>query len=94
MRNRKRIRLRSNHPSPPTHDMPARLLLLTLSAALFTSLAHAENWPGWRGPRGDGTSLEGNPPLHWDAASGENIVWKAAIPGDGHSSPVIWNDRV
>ncbi|REJ76769.1 MAG: serine/threonine protein kinase, partial [Planctomycetota bacterium] len=62
--------------------------------AFSTSLSHAENWPGWRGPRGDGTSLEGNPPLHWDAASGENIVWKAAIPGDGHSSPVIWNDRV
>ena len=69
-------------------------LALFVSVVLFGSLAAAENWPGWRGPRGDGSSLETDPPLHWDAASGENIRWKAPIPGDGHSSPVIWNDRV
>ena len=39
----------------------------------------AENWPGWRGPRGDGTSLEKNLPTRWSDT--DNIAWKIAIPG-------------
>lgn len=54
--------------------------------------APAEEWPGWRGPRGDGTSAESTAPLTWSAD--DNICWKTAIPGSGHSSPVIWGDRV
>ena len=53
---------------------------------------HAENWPGWRGPRGDGSSMEKNVPVKWSAT--ENIAWKTAIPGEGHSSPVIYGDQV
>jgi outer membrane protein assembly factor BamB len=52
----------------------------------------AENWPGWRGPRGDGMSLETKVPLRW--SSTENIRWKTPIPGKGHSSPIVWGDRV
>jgi outer membrane protein assembly factor BamB len=55
-------------------------------------ISHAENWPVWRGPRGDGTSLDKNPPIQWSATS--NVVWKTAVPGEGHSSPIIWNDRI
>lgn len=54
--------------------------------------AQAENWPAWRGPRGDGTSLEKNPPTRWSAT--ESIVWKTPIPGLGHSSPIVWGDRI
>ena len=54
----------------------------------------AENWPGWRGPRGDGSSLDQSMPLTWDGETGENIKWKVALPGEGHSSPVVWEDRV
>ena len=53
----------------------------------------AENWPGWRGPRGDGTSLETGIPTQWDA-DGKNIAWKTPIPGVGHASPIVWGDRV
>jgi len=53
---------------------------------------HAENWPGWRGPRGDGSSTEKNVPVKWSAT--ENIAWKTAIPGEGHSSPMIYGDQV
>src|SRR5436190_8136042 len=58
--------------------------------ALFFLLprASAENWPGWRGPRGDGTSLETNTPMHWNSAS--NVIWKVEIPGIGHASPIVW----
>jgi outer membrane protein assembly factor BamB len=65
------------------------LLVLSLGAA---STTFAENWPGWRGPRGDGSSTETGVPVHWSAS--ENIAWKVPIPGIGHSSPVIWGDRV
>lgn len=54
----------------------------------------AENWPIWRGPRGDGTSIEKNVPTNWDGASGKGVVWKAPIEGEGHASPVIWGDRI
>ena len=57
--------------------------VLGLIASLH--LASAENWPGWRGPRGDGTSLESKPPIHWSANS--NVVWKTELPGNGHASP-------
>jgi outer membrane protein assembly factor BamB len=48
----------------------------------------AENWPCWRGPRGDGSSLETRVPTFWNANS--NIAWKVAVPGEGHSSPIVW----
>ena len=51
-----------------------------------------ENWPRWRGPSGDGISSEKGVPTNW--SSTENIAWKAATPGDGHSSPIIWKDKV
>jgi outer membrane protein assembly factor BamB len=53
---------------------------------------HAENWPGWRGPRGDGTSHEKGLPVTWSET--QNIRWKTPIPGKGHSSPIVWGDRV
>ena len=66
-----------------------RLILLFLFFG-FTLLG--ENWPGWRGPRGDGTSLGKNIPTKWNAD--KNIAWKVAIPGKGHASPIIWGDRI
>jgi outer membrane protein assembly factor BamB len=61
-----------------------------ISAPLL--LADDGNWPMWRGPRGDGTSRETGFPTLWTAT--ENIRWKTPIPGRGHSSPIVWGDRV
>jgi outer membrane protein assembly factor BamB len=52
----------------------------------------AEDWPCWRGPRLDGTSLETNIPVYWGVTS--NIVWKTELPGYGHASPIIYGDTV
>lgn len=57
-----------------------------------SSFATAENWPGWRGPRGDGSSIETNLPTTWSKT--ENVRWKLKLPSQGNSSPVIWGDRV
>ncbi len=59
---------------------------------LCATSSPGENWPQWRGPRLDGTSLERNVPRHWSSAS--NVLWKTALPGAGHASPVVWGDRV
>ncbi len=48
-------------------------------------------WPYWRGPAADGMAA-GDAPLHWSDT--QNIKWKADIPGRGHSSPVIWGDKI
>jgi hypothetical protein len=53
--------------------------------------SHAESWPCWRGPRGDGTCLEQHVPATWDPAT---AAWKTEIPGQGHASPIVWGDRV
>ncbi|WP_395718859.1 PQQ-binding-like beta-propeller repeat protein [Prosthecobacter sp.] len=60
-------------------------LLLALSTPLF-----AENWPQWRGPRLDGTSQDTGFPI---SAEG-NVTWKAELPGSGHASPIVWQDRL
>jgi hypothetical protein len=33
-------------------------------------------------------------PTRWDGLTGANIVWRVDVPGIGHSSPIVWNDRV
>jgi len=52
------------------------------------------NWPQFRGIQASGLAKDQNLPLKWDVAKGTNIAWKAPIPGLGHSSPVVWGDKV
>ena len=68
--------------------------MLLASAFAISSITPAagDNWPAWRGPRGDGISLETNAPLKWSAT--ENIAWRTEIPGNGRSSPIVFGDRV
>lgn len=49
-------------------------------------------WPQWRGPDGSGAATSGNPPTQWNET--ENIRWKAEVPGEGSSTPIILGDRV
>lgn len=63
---------------------------LSLFLALSPSLLFAENWPQWRGPRLDGTSNDTGFPI---SAEG-NVTWKAELPGSGHASPIVWQDRL
>ncbi len=71
--------------------MPARALS-ALALLLTTGVAAAEDWPGWRGPRGDGTVTDKGYALTWSAT--DNVKWKFALPGSGHSSPVISKGKV
>jgi len=66
--------------------------LILAVTGLVAASAAPEEWPSWRGPRGDGTSLETDVPLKWSAT--ENVLWKVPVPGKGHSSPIVWGDRI
>src|SRR5688572_5956280 len=63
-----------------------------LCVSVSPCLVSAEDWPQWRGPRGDGSSLETNVPTKWSAT--QNVKWKVPIPGKGHGSASIVEDRV
>jgi outer membrane protein assembly factor BamB len=62
---------------------------------LFVSagLCWAGDWPEWRGPQRSGHTDEAGLPLTWDGKKQENVLWKVAADF-GHSSPIVWGERV
>jgi len=67
--------------------------LVAVAICLLSSVvAHAQNWPQWRGPSLNGVSTEKNLPVKWTTE--ENVVWKTAMPGWSGSTPIIWRDRI
>ena len=54
----------------------------------------AGSWPSFRGAHAAGVAEGQNLPDRWDGTSGQNILWKAHLPGLAHSSPVVWGDRI
>lgn len=72
--------------------MIVRLLLILIATfSLGAEPAVEGEWPRWRGPFDNGVA-RGDAPTAW--SDSENIAWKAEVPGKGHSSPVIWGDRI
>jgi outer membrane protein assembly factor BamB len=67
------------------------LLLVIVFSAVPLSL-QAGNWTEFRGPTGQGRSVERDLPIEWTET--ENVVWKVDIPGSGWSSPIVYNGRV
>ena len=77
-----------------------RIAILTLCifalAAVAAIAAQPEgfekNWHQWRGPHATGTAIDANPPTTW--SEDENIRWKVAIPGTGHATPIVWENKI
>ncbi len=80
----------------PTESLlPAIFCLLLASAGTRASdfaLQRQRNWHQWRGPSANGVAPHGDPPVRWSETT--NIKWKAAIPGAGSSTPIVWQRRV
>lgn len=55
-------------------------------------LAESSDWPHWRGPTGNGVSLDAEPPLQWSTTKG--IAWRTALPGSGSASPIVWRNQI
>ena len=75
-------------------------LFTSMTVVIFTTFGticvYAESadeyWPNWRGPDDTGSTSTGNPPVTW--SDSENIKWKLEMPGSGHSSPIVWGDKI
>lgn len=65
--------------------------LIIVTSAVGSSRA-ADEWPQFRGPQSNGHADSATLPLSWSET--ENVSWKTAIPGTGHSSPVISGDQI
>src|SRR5437016_10735896 len=63
---------------------------------LLSCVIHAsgQNWPSFRGAYAEGIAKGAVTPSTWNVEHSENILWKTAVPGLGHSSPIIWGDRL
>ena len=71
--------------------MRVLLLLIALVGGFTTAATPPAKWPQWRGPFNTGMA-EGDAPLLWDGS--RNVRWKLAIPGRGHSTPVIAGNHI
>lgn len=84
-------------------DIKPEACLLTLLAGALLLLAQdlqaneqkssaGADWPYWRGPNGNGIAECSDPPVKWSET--ENILWRAEVPGRGHSSPAVVAGRI
>ena len=67
-------------------------LLLSALIAAFLLPAPAPGWPGFRGPEMNGLALDSKLPERWSKT--ERVTWSVDLPGQGWSSPIVWNDTV
>jgi outer membrane protein assembly factor BamB len=52
-----------------------------------------QQWHQWRGPWACGEAAsDASPPLHWNDSL--HVQWVADLPGDGTSTPIVWDDQV
>ncbi len=74
----------------------AALLSTVLAVLLISGNSYAASgqdyWPNWRGPDNTGVSKTANPPVKWSET--ENVKWKVAMPGDGLSTPIVWENKI
>ena len=92
-----KLRMEKRNPNMKLFSRISIALFVGLFSAvlLFDSSAGASagaNWPQWRGPSGQGVSTEKNLPVEWSAT--KNIKWKSPIAGRGHSSPIVWGNKI
>ncbi len=74
------------------------LLCLSFVGSLVADepLTEVLHWNQWRGPNMDGIHPHADPPVNWSeqGKGSNNVKWKTEVPGQGHSSPVIWKDHI
>jgi outer membrane protein assembly factor BamB len=71
-----------------------RLFSALAFAVLALVVVSADNWPQWRGPRLNGTSVEQSLPVKWSIETGENVAWKLPMSARSGATPIIWGDRI
>jgi len=78
-----------SRPAAPGNRMSAGALVVF--AILSAPLAQGNEWTRFRGPNGQGISNADTIPIKWTE---KDYNWKVTLPGVGHSSAVVWADKV
>jgi len=74
-------------------ELRLAFVLLIAAALLSPGVSPVDTtWPQFRGPAGRGVSAIERLPTTWSTT--KNVAWKAAVPGHGWSSPIVWGDQV
>ena len=83
-------------PGEPNLAPPRTVTRTMFDAAVRLPRAadRSGNWPSFRGPQAAGVADGQQLPDRWNGEKRENILWRTSIPGLGHSSPIVWGDRV
>ena len=81
-------------PAPATAAAAGATAAETAAAVAATDVTEGVDWPAYRGARAGGVGEGFRTPLNWSVAAQRNIKWKVPIPGLGHSSPIVWGDRL
>ena len=74
----------TSHAVTAQSSDPIRMIALEGTAAMY--------WPRWRGPSGQGLASGTGYTDTWSDT--QNVVWRTPVPGRGHSSPIVWGDRL
>ena len=70
---------------------PSSCLLCLFTAVSLVGPTQAQEWTRFRGPNGTGTNATQSIPAQWTES---DYKWKVALPGSGHSSPVVWGEKI
>ena len=66
-------------------------VFLAALTILWTPVSQGQEWTRFRGPNGQGISDAKTIPVKWTE---KDYNWKVELPGGGHSSPVLWGDKI
>jgi outer membrane protein assembly factor BamB len=84
-------------PAGEKDPIPERKIVRTAApgrVALPAAAPASGSWPSFRGTLARGVADGMHLPDTWDGAKGTNILWRTAIPGLAHSSPIVWGNRI
>lgn len=84
-------------PAGVADAIPERKIVRTAApkrVPLPAAAPAAGSWPSFRGTLAGGVADGMRLPDTWDGAKGSNILWRTAIPGLAHSSPIVWGNRI
>ncbi len=70
------------------------LLFISFIFSAGAQVDYMQQWPSFRGPFAKGFIDGAIAVQNWNLETGENILWQTQIPGLGHSSPAIWEDKM
>ncbi len=80
--------------APMPHILLTALALLLIVVIQPITAQRGDRWPSFRGPSASGVGDDVRVPDRWNVKDGSNVRWRVAVPGLGHSSPIVWGDRV